>query len=180
MPLNIRSEEVNRLAEKVVALAKVSKTEAVRIALVKEVERLERVPSLLERMRPARQRIATHPDTGLEADKSSSTRSTANPDVRRCIGDGRDPRAREEENFVLFRCLVAAHQPITSALAIFEAASAICRKKSVSVEMAEAEVRGLLEHARIRVVAMIDTEAHGALAAMPDTERGEATRLNSI
>jgi antitoxin VapB len=41
MPLNIRSEEVNRLAEKVAALANVSKTEAVRIALANEVERLE-------------------------------------------------------------------------------------------------------------------------------------------
>ena len=70
MPLNIRSEEMNRLAEKVAALAKVSKTEAVRIALVNEVERLERAPSLLERMRAARQRIAAHPDTGLEADKA--------------------------------------------------------------------------------------------------------------
>ncbi|MCJ2082126.1 type II toxin-antitoxin system VapB family antitoxin [Methylobacterium sp. J-090] len=70
MPLNIRSEEVNRLAEKVAALAKVSKTEAVRTALVREVERLERTPSLLERLRPARARIARHPDTGLEADKA--------------------------------------------------------------------------------------------------------------
>ena len=70
MPLNIRSEEVNRLAEKVAALAKVSKTEAVRIALVNEVERLERRPSLAERLRPARERIASLPDTGLEADKA--------------------------------------------------------------------------------------------------------------
>lgn len=70
MPLNIRSEEVNRLAEKVAALAKVSKTEAVRIALAHEVERLEGKPSLLERMRPARTRIARHPDTGLDADKA--------------------------------------------------------------------------------------------------------------
>jgi antitoxin VapB len=70
MPLNIRSEEVNRLAEKVAGLARVSKTEAVRIALVREVERLEAKPSLLERMRPARARIAQHPDTGLEADKA--------------------------------------------------------------------------------------------------------------
>ena len=70
MPLNIRSEEVNRLAEKVAALAKVSKTEAVRIALVHEVERLESQPSLLERLRPARARIARHPDTGLDADKA--------------------------------------------------------------------------------------------------------------
>lgn len=73
--------------------------------------------------------------------------------------------AGEEENLALFRCLEAADQPITSALAVFEAASAICRKKSVSVEMAEAELRGLLEHARIHVVAMTNTEAHGALAA---------------
>lgn len=88
--------------------------------------------------------------------------------------------AGEEENFVLFRCLEAAHQPITSALAISEAASAICRKKSVSVEMAEAEVRGLLGHARIRVVAMTDTEAHGALAAYAryGKGRGHKAQLN--
>lgn len=70
MPLNIRSEAVNRLAEKVAALARVSKTEAVRIALSHEVERLEGKPSLLERLRPARERIACYPDTGLEADKA--------------------------------------------------------------------------------------------------------------
>ncbi|WP_313901732.1 type II toxin-antitoxin system VapB family antitoxin [Methylobacterium sp. J-088] len=34
MPLNIRSEEVNRLAETLASKAGVSKTEAVRIALV--------------------------------------------------------------------------------------------------------------------------------------------------
>jgi hypothetical protein len=41
MPLNIRSEEVNRLAGEMTALAKVSKAAAVRIALVNEVKRLE-------------------------------------------------------------------------------------------------------------------------------------------
>lgn len=70
MPLNIRSEEVNRLAEKVAALAKVSKTEAVRLALSHEVERLEGKPLLLDLLRPARERIARYPDTGLEADKA--------------------------------------------------------------------------------------------------------------
>ena len=73
--------------------------------------------------------------------------------------------AGEEEDAALFRCLEAAHRPITSPLAIFEAASAICRKKALSVDAAEAEVRGLLEQARIQVVAMTDAEAHGALAA---------------
>jgi len=70
MPLNIRSEEVNRLAEKVAALAKVSKTEAVRIALVHEVERLESQPSLLERLRAIQDTLAAYPDTGLKADKA--------------------------------------------------------------------------------------------------------------
>ena len=45
MPLNIRSEEVNQLAEKLASRAGVSKTEAVRIALTNELERQEpRVP----------------------------------------------------------------------------------------------------------------------------------------
>ncbi|KQP06689.1 MAG: type II toxin-antitoxin system VapB family antitoxin [Methylobacterium sp.] len=70
MPLNIRSEEVNRLAEKVAALAKVSKTEAVRIALAHEVERLEGKPSLRERLRPIQDALEAYPRTGLKADKA--------------------------------------------------------------------------------------------------------------
>ena len=70
MPLNIRSEEVNRLAEKVAALAKVSKTEAVRMALAHEAERLERRPSLRERLRPIQNTLDGHPGTGLKADKA--------------------------------------------------------------------------------------------------------------
>jgi len=70
MPLNIRSEEVNRLAEKVAALARVNKTEAVRIALVREVERLEAKPSLLERMRPIQDALEPYPKTDLAADKA--------------------------------------------------------------------------------------------------------------
>lgn len=70
MPLNIRSEEVNRLAGKLASLARVSKTEAVRIALANELERRESELSLLERLRPIRERIAAYPDTGLQADKA--------------------------------------------------------------------------------------------------------------
>ncbi|SFL47810.1 type II toxin-antitoxin system VapB family antitoxin [Methylobacterium pseudosasicola] len=70
MPLNIRSEEVNQLAEKLASRAGVSKTEAVRIALTNELERQEpRVP-LAERLKPLLDEIAAMPRTGLEADKA--------------------------------------------------------------------------------------------------------------
>jgi ribonuclease VapC len=86
----------------------------------------------------------------------------------------------EEEDIALFQCLEAAVQPITSALAIFETASAVCRKKGLSVDVAEAEVRGLLAHARIRVVPLADAEAHGALAAYAryGKGRGHPAQLN--
>lgn len=70
MPLNIRSEAVNRLAEKLASRAGVSKTEAVRIALVNELERRERRIPLEERLRPLLERIDAVPDTGLPADKA--------------------------------------------------------------------------------------------------------------
>lgn len=70
MPLNIRSEEVNRLAEKLASRARVSKTEAVRIALVNELERQERRIPLEERLRPLLDRIDAVPDTGLPTDKA--------------------------------------------------------------------------------------------------------------
>jgi antitoxin VapB len=68
MPLNIRSKEVNRLAEKLASRARVSKTEAVRIALVNELERQERRIPLAERLRPLLERVDAVPDTGLPAD----------------------------------------------------------------------------------------------------------------
>ncbi|MBD8906796.1 type II toxin-antitoxin system VapB family antitoxin [Methylorubrum zatmanii] len=70
MPLNIRSEEVNRLAEKLASRTRVSKTEAVRIALVNELERQESRIPLAERLRPLLDRIDAVPETGLPADKA--------------------------------------------------------------------------------------------------------------
>ncbi|KAA0124052.1 transcription factor [Methylobacterium sp. P1-11] len=70
MPLNIRSEEVNQLAEKLASRAGVSKTEAVRLALTNELERRElRVP-LSERLKPLLDRMDSVPRTGLKADKA--------------------------------------------------------------------------------------------------------------
>ncbi|SDA25187.1 hypothetical protein SAMN02799622_03575 [Methylobacterium sp. UNC378MF] len=70
MPLNIRSEEVNQLAEKLASRAGVSKTEAVRLALTNELERREpRVP-LAGRLKPLLDRMDAVPRTGLKADKA--------------------------------------------------------------------------------------------------------------
>ena len=71
MPLNIRSEEVNRLAETLALKAGVSKTEAVRLALVNELGRqnAER-ESFMERVKEIQDRLASYPSTGLKADKA--------------------------------------------------------------------------------------------------------------
>ena len=70
MPLNIRSDEVNRLAEAVAARLRSNKTEAVRRALAHELERLDRAVPLRDRLRPIQDRIRARPATGLAADKA--------------------------------------------------------------------------------------------------------------
>ena len=70
MPLNIRSEVVNQLAEKLATRKRVSKTDAVRIALENELRRLDEVVPLRERLRPLQDRVLSWPETGLDADKA--------------------------------------------------------------------------------------------------------------
>lgn len=70
MPLNIRSDEVNQLAARLAARKRVSKTDAVRIALENELRRVEDEVPLWERLRPLRAKIAAYPDSGLAADKA--------------------------------------------------------------------------------------------------------------
>ena len=70
MPLNIRSEDVNRLAQKLASQSGLSKTEAVRIALVNELGRRNDTVPLRERLRPLLDEIAAVPRTGLDADKA--------------------------------------------------------------------------------------------------------------
>ncbi|MCJ2084779.1 type II toxin-antitoxin system VapB family antitoxin [Methylobacterium sp. E-005] len=71
MPLNIRSEEVNRLAETLASKTGVSKTEAVRLALVNELERQNaEQESFMERVKEIQDRLASYPSTGLKADKA--------------------------------------------------------------------------------------------------------------
>ncbi len=70
MPLNIRSDQVNALAEKLAAHKGINKTEAVRLALENELRRSVEAVPLWTRLQPLRLRIAACPDSGLEADKA--------------------------------------------------------------------------------------------------------------
>lgn len=69
MPLNIRNEEVNKLARKLAARKHISKTAAVKLALENELRRTDQALPLRERLRPLQQRVRAWPATGLEADK---------------------------------------------------------------------------------------------------------------
>ncbi|WP_309085842.1 type II toxin-antitoxin system VapB family antitoxin [Chelativorans sp.] len=70
MPLNIRSEEVNQLAEALAERLHVTKTEAVKRALENELQRQDKKVPLRERLKPLLDEIAARPDTGLKADKA--------------------------------------------------------------------------------------------------------------
>ena len=71
MPLNIRNEEVNELATKLAARKHITKTEAVRLALERELQRTDEEVPLLERIKIIQDRLATYPDReGVVIDKA--------------------------------------------------------------------------------------------------------------
>jgi antitoxin VapB len=70
MPLNIRNEAVNHLAEKLAARKRLNKTAAVKLALENELRRIEEALPLRERLRSLQDRVLARPATGLEADKA--------------------------------------------------------------------------------------------------------------
>lgn len=70
MPLSIRSEDVNDLAKVLARRMRVTKTEAVKIALQNELRRMDQQVPLWERLKPLRDRIAAYPESGLDADKA--------------------------------------------------------------------------------------------------------------
>ncbi len=70
MALNIRSDEVNRLAERLAARKRLNKTDAVKLALENELRRLEEAFPLRERLRVLQERVRKRPTTGLAADKA--------------------------------------------------------------------------------------------------------------
>src|SRR5947208_1125508 len=70
MPLNIRNEEVNRLADKLAGRTRVNKTDAVKRALENELRRLDAAVPLRERLRPIQKKVLARPATGRKADKA--------------------------------------------------------------------------------------------------------------
>ena len=70
MPLNIRNEAVNALAQRLAARKRTNKTDAVRIALENELRRLDEAVPLRDRLRPLQEGVLSCPATGLDADKA--------------------------------------------------------------------------------------------------------------
>jgi len=72
MPLYVKDDEVDRLAERVAAFHHITKTEAVRRALRHELEKVQAVPTIVERgMAFVRALHARYPPAkGLPADKA--------------------------------------------------------------------------------------------------------------
>ena len=70
MPLNIRNEADNQLAEKLAARRHMNKTDAVRMALENELRRLDEAVPLRERVRFLQDRVLSRPSTGLDPDKA--------------------------------------------------------------------------------------------------------------
>ena len=87
---------------------------------------------------------------------------------------------REAEADALADVLESARSPITSPIAIFEAALGICRKRHASVEEAEEDVRQFLDTAGVRAVPITAREAETALAAFSryGKGRGHPAQLN--
>ncbi len=84
---------------------------------------------------------------------------------------------REPEADALADVLESAHSPITSPIAIFEAALGICRKRHASVEEAHEDVREFLGMAGDRTVSVTEREAEIALVHLLDHTVGEILLL---
>jgi ribonuclease VapC len=87
---------------------------------------------------------------------------------------------REPEAEALTDVLEKGQSPITSPIAIFEAALGICRKRHASVEEAGEDVREFLAVAGVRAVPITEKEAETALAAFSryGKGRGHPAQLN--
>ncbi len=70
MPLNIRDPEVDALASKLADLRRLTKTQVVKDALRRELEREQRKTPLWDRLQPLLDEIAARPDTGVVTDKA--------------------------------------------------------------------------------------------------------------
>jgi len=80
---------------------------------------------------------------------------------------------RESDADALADALEAAREPITSAVAVFEAVLGICRKYHASVAEAQEDVREFLAAASIPTVLITGKEAETALEAFACCGKGQ-------
>ncbi|HEY0794077.1 MAG TPA: type II toxin-antitoxin system VapC family toxin [Chthoniobacterales bacterium] len=87
---------------------------------------------------------------------------------------------REPESDLLADTLEGARSPITSPVAIFEAALGVCRKRHASIAEGHADVLDFLQTARVRTVSVTSQEARDALDAFEryGKGRGHPAQLN--
>jgi hypothetical protein len=100
-------------------------------------------------------------------------------DVRRCFRDRRH-LTREPEADALADVLELVRSPVTSPIAIFQAALGICRKRHASVEEAEEDVSEFLRVAGVRASRSPKGRRRRRSSHSPDVERGGAIRHSSI
>src|SRR5271155_5726370 len=79
---------------------------------------------------------------------------------------------REPEADALADVLEGDPSPVTSPIAVFEAALGICRKRHASVAEAEADVQEFLSVAAIDCVSITAADSHTALAAFARYGKG--------
>ncbi len=70
MALMIRAEDVDALATELAIRLKMTKTDTVRLALQRELQRLNNEPTFEEKIAAIQADVARWPDTGLKADKA--------------------------------------------------------------------------------------------------------------
>jgi ribonuclease VapC len=87
---------------------------------------------------------------------------------------------REPDADALANRLELATQPITSAIAVFEAAASLCRKRHASIEEAQTDIADFLHTARVELVPIAADEASFALSAFSryGKGRGHPAQLN--
>jgi antitoxin VapB len=66
----IRADDVNELAHRLAGRLGATKTEAVRLALQHELQRMDEAPTFEDQIKALQDRVAAWPATGLEADKA--------------------------------------------------------------------------------------------------------------
>lgn len=79
----------------------------------------------------------------------------------------------EREYAALTEQVEGSDRAITSALAIFETVAAVCRKRSVAVEIAERDVLEFLRAASIEIVPIGSDEGRAALTAFARFGKGQ-------